>query len=209
LISFQMRKKWIAIGAAVALWIPAVYYGARILLTYSTTPGRPAEPLREWPTGSAVVRGSLERNSQHYTLLLFAHPQCSCTKATLGELALLMAHSGGQLDAKVFFYLPAVEASSWARTDLWQTASAIPGVRAFEDRDGGMAQRFGAFTSGQTLLYSPSGRLLFHGGITAFRGHSGDNAGRSAITALLRGEIPPASPFPLVTKVFGCSLRGS
>lgn len=203
MISFQMRKKWLAIGAAVALWIPAVYYGGRILLTYSTTPGRPAEPLREWPTSTSV-----ERNSHHYTLLLFAHPQCSCTKASLGELALLMAHSGGQLDATVFFYLPAGEASSWARTDLWQTASAIPGVRTFEDRDGRMAQRFGAFTSGQTLLYSPGGRLLFHGGITAFRGHSGDNAGRSAITALARGEIPPGSLLPIVTKVFGCSLRG-
>jgi hypothetical protein len=203
LTRFQMWKKQIAIGAAVALWIPAVYYGARIMLTYSTTPGRPAEPLREWPASSSV-----ERNKQHYTLLLFAHPQCGCTRATLGELALLMAHTGGQLDATVFFYLPAGEAGSWARTDLWQTASAIPGVRAFEDRDGGMAQRFGALTSGQTLLYSPSGRLLFHGGITAFRGHSGDNAGRSAITGLVRGEIPLRSSFPLVTKVFGCSLRG-
>jgi hypothetical protein len=203
-----MWKKRIAIGAAVALWIPAVYYGGRILLTYSTTPGRPAEPLREWPTSIAAVHEFPRRNSHHYTLLLFAHPQCPCTKATLGELALLMAHSGGQMDAKVFFYLPAGEASSWARTDLWQTASAIPGVGTFEDRDGHMAQRFGAFTSGQTLLYSPGGRLLFHGGITAFRGHSGDNAGRSAITALVRGEIPPRSALPVVTKVFGCSLRG-
>jgi hypothetical protein len=107
----------------------------------------------------------------------------------------------------VFFYLPAHETSSWATTDLWQTASAIPGVRVFEDRGAVVAFSFGTFTSGQTLLYDPNGRLLFKGGITAYRGHSGDNAGRSVITALLRGETPSQINLPVITPVFGCSLR--
>ena len=38
-------------------------------------------------------------------------------------------------------------------------------------------QRFGAETSGQTLLYDRDGRLLFSGGTTGSRGHDGDNAG--------------------------------
>src|SRR6185503_18823559 len=126
------------------------------------------------------------------------------SRASLGELAILSAHNGGKLDAHVFFYLPAQETSTWAQTQLWRDATAIPGVHAIEDREAVVAKAFGSFTSGQTLLYDADGRLLFKGGITAFRGHSGDNAGRLAITAMLQGETMPS--LPVVTPVFGCSL---
>jgi hypothetical protein len=199
----KFLKKQAVILAAVALWLPAVAYGLTIMWSYATTPGQPAEPPRFWPATAAIKQGE-----RHATLVMFAHPQCECTRATLGELAILMAQANGQLDADVFFYLPAGEESPWAQTDLWKTASAIPGVRPFEDHDADMAKQFGVFTSGQALLYSSDGLLLFSGGITAFRGHSGDNAGRSTITALVRGELPPANRLPVRTRVFGCSLRG-
>jgi hypothetical protein len=138
---------------------------------------------------------------------MFLHPQCQCSRATLGELALIMAHSRGRLDADVFFYMPEGEAG-WAQTNLWQMGRDIPGVRTLPDREGTVAQTFGAFTSGETLLYDPAGHLLFSGGITAFRGHSGDNAGRSAILALLKGRDGSRNTVPVVTPVFGCSLRG-
>ena len=63
-------------------------------------------------------------------------------------------------------------------------------------------QRFGAETSGYVLLYDTHGKLLFKGGITGSRGHAGDNAGESAIVALLEGEKPVLTR----TKVYGCSL---
>ena len=53
------------------------------------------------------------------------------------------------------------------------------------DDDGAEARRFGAETSGQTLLYDEHGALLFSGGITGARGHAGDNAGRASLVALL------------------------
>jgi hypothetical protein len=140
---------------------------------------------------------------------MFAHPQCQCTNAGLGELALILAHSGGKLDAYVYFYLPAGEADTWAQSSLWHAAKAIPGVHVLEDRGAAVAKSFGVFTSGQTLLYSSGGQLQFKGGITAYRGHSGDNAGRSAIAALVRGEtMTLLAAGPVVTPVFGCSLRG-
>jgi hypothetical protein len=196
-------KKQAVILAAVALWLPAVTYGITVMWSYATTPGQPAEPPRFWPTTAAI-----KPRVGHATLVMFAHPQCECTRATLGELAILMAQAKSRLDADVFFYLPASEESAWAKTDLWRTASGIPGVRSFEDRNANMAKRFGVFTSGQALLYSSDGLLLFSGGITAFRGHSGENAGRSAITALVRGELAPADRLPVRARVFGCSLRG-
>jgi hypothetical protein len=135
---------------------------------------------------------------------MFAHPNCPCSRASVGELAIIMARSPEKLDAHVFFYFPNHETSAWARTDLWDSARSIPGVHVIEDPGGAFARRFGAFTSGQTLLYNASGRLVFNGGITAARGHSGDNNGRHAILAMLQGGTQEQS----VTPVFGCSLRG-
>lgn len=202
--SLSGLKKQLVIVVAVAVWIPAVAFGIGVLWRYSTTPGTPATPPSVWP-----VNASVKRENGRATLVMFAHPQCSCTAATLGELAIIMAHEQGRLDANVFFFLPASESSAWARSDLWRTAAAIPGVRVFEDRQAAVAQSFGTFTSGQTLLYDAQGRLRFKGGITAFRGHSGDNAGRSAITALLQNDASgqPISPV-VTTPVLGCSLRG-
>lgn len=91
----------------------------------------------------------------------------------------------------------------WERTGLWSSAAAISGVMVRADIDGEAARRFGAATSGQALLYAIDGRLLFSGGITESRGHEGDNAGRSAIAALVLGAktaTPAASP------VYGCPL---
>lgn len=196
-------RKQAVIAAAVALWIPAVAFGVNVLWKYSTTPGRPAAPPPNWPRNLPI-----EQPKGRAALVMFVHPQCPCSRASLGELALIMAHANGQLEADVFFYLPPGEASAWARTDLWTTAREIPGVHVFEDRGAKVAQSFGAFTSGQTLLYNRDGHLLFKGGITAFRGHSGDNAGRIAILALLQHETPRTSIVPVVTPVLGCSLRG-
>lgn len=196
-------KKHVVVMTAVAVWLPLVAFGISVMWKYSASPGRAATPSADWPAGTPIAR-----TAGRPTLLMFAHPQCSCSRASLEQLALLMARVGGSVDADVFFYFPAGEASAWAKSDLWQKASDIPGVRVFEDRDSAMAQHFRAYTSGQTLLYDSAGRLLFKGGITAFRGHSGDNAGRSVLTTLLQGANPsPMTPLA-VTPVFGCSLRG-
>jgi hypothetical protein len=199
-------KKHVVIAAAVVLWVPAVAFGINALWKYATTPGHPATPPAVWPE-----RGPVERSKGRAALAMFVHPRCPCSTASVGELAIIMAHAQGRLDTDVFVYLPAREASTWAITDLWRSAAAIPGVRVFEDREASVAKSFGVFTSGQTLLYDTRGNLLFNGGITAFRGHSGDNAGRSAIMALLRGETPSQHTLPalpVVTPVLGCSLRG-
>jgi hypothetical protein len=201
---FAGLKKQSVIVLVVALWLPAVGYGISVLWKYSTTPGTPATAPLNWPATAKI-----ERNKARATLLMFAHPQCPCTSASLGELAIILAHAQGRLDADVFFYRPADKPLAWMKTDLWTSANAIPGVHVFEDRDAAAAKSFGTFTSGQTLLYDSDGRLRFKGGITAFRGHSGDNAGRTAITALLQSE-PSGLNFPAVvtTPVLGCSLRG-
>lgn len=190
-----MKKElWIfAVG-----WLVLVLAGSAWLWRHSLTPGAEAGAAPEvWPAG-------LERNTAKPTLVMFAHPKCPCTRASVGELAVLMARCQGKVDARVVFYQPKEMPADWVRSDTWQSAAAIPGVTVQADEDGRMAEKFHAGTSGQVVLYGTDGRLLFSGGITEARGHSGDNDGRSALVELIEdGKAKHA----VRTPVFGCSLQ--
>ena len=78
----------------------------------------------------------------------------------------------------------------------------VPGITIWHDGGGSLARRFGVLTSGHVLLYDSSGRLIYSGGITASRGHRGDNFGRSALLAAILGAPPSRGSNP----VFGCPL---
>ncbi|HVG32635.1 MAG TPA: hypothetical protein VM911_06125 [Pyrinomonadaceae bacterium] len=179
------------------LWLLAVSTGLWILWGYENTPGVGAKPPRMWPADSRIQR-PLDRA----TLVLTVHPHCPCSRATVGELAEIMAHAQGRLNAYVLFLKPAGFSEDWEKTDLWQTAAGIPGVSVIVDDRGLEARLFNSSTSGQTILYDASGDLLFSGGITGSRGHSGDNAGRSAIISLVNEKVTERAE----TFVFGCPL---
>ena len=102
----------------------------------------------------------------------------------------------------VLFIQPKGVTLDWTDTALRRSTEAIPGVGVQLDPDGAEAHRFGAESSGYLVLYSAVGKLLFSGGITAARGHAGDNAGENAVVALLNGQNAELKH----TDVFGCSL---
>ena len=166
---------------------------------YSTshTPGAAASAPAQWPTGSG-----LSRAADGPTLIFFAHPQCSCTHASLGEFAEILARATTPPKAYVVFLKPVGFGVDWEKTDLWRTATSIPGVSVIRDDAGLEATRFGVITSGQTVLYDDSGALLFSGGITGARAHAGDNAGRASLVSLLNQGRTDLS----ATSVFGCRL---
>ena len=191
------RRTGLVLVATTILWLCAVSAGLWILWGYENAPGARAEPPQHWPAGSQIHRAPHQA-----TLVMLAHPHCPCSRASLGELASIMAHTQGRLSAYVLFLKPVGFAADWEQTDLWQSSARIPGVTALSDDGGAEARRFHAATSGQALLYDAEGHLLFSGGITGSRGHSGDNAGRTAIVSLVnRGAAERAETF-----VFGCPL---
>jgi hypothetical protein len=185
--------------AAAVVWLSAVSIGLWILWGYENTPGVSAKAPDSWPADSHI-----QRATNQATLVMLAHPHCPCTRASIGELALLMAHSQGRVTAYVLFLKPQGFSDEWEKTDLWQSAASIPGVNVLIDDGGAEARRFHAATSGQTMLYDADGRLLFSGGITGSRGHAGDNAGRSAIVSLVNTGAAERDK----TSVFGCRLFG-
>lgn len=175
----------------------ALAFGMRVLFKYETTPGRSGPVASTWPAVSVVPR-----QADKPTLLMFAHPHCPCTRASVGELAQIMAHSLGKVNAYVLFVKPTSAGPDWDDTDLRASAAAIPGVTVVTDENGREASRFGAETSGHTLVFDRYGALLFTGGITASRGHAGSNAGATAVLAALNQQPLERGRTP----VFGCSL---
>ena len=182
---------------SVVLWLVAAGAGFAMFLNYQNIGGETGATSPHWPAGT---RAALDRT--HDTLIMFAHPQCPCTRASVEELNRLLARVQDRVSVQVFFYRPGQFSNDWSKTDLWQSAAAIPNVTVCEDVDGAQAALFGAETSGSVFLYDPHGQLLFTGGITGSRGHAGDNAGEEAIVALCGGQ----SVKVFKTRVYGCSL---
>jgi hypothetical protein len=193
----NFKTKRLILIPACALWLLIIGTGIKIIWGYESTPGVAAAAPGRWPAGSRIKHAA-----DRPTLVMLAHPQCPCTRASIGELARLMTQAQGRVTAYVLFVKPPEFSDGWERTDLWASAAAIPGVTVVRDDEGVEAGRFGAATSGQTVLYDAAGRLIFSGGITAARGHAGDNAGRAAIVSLLVNNESEQKETP----VYGCPL---
>ena len=179
------------------LWLAAIGVGTHVLLAHAHTPGTPACAPGLWPEESHLVPATGQP-----TLVMFAHPRCPCTQASLAELDMLMTANQGHMRAYVLFFLPEGAAEDWSQTGQWRSARAIPGVTVRADPEGGEAQLFHATTSGHVAVYDARHRLLYNGGITPARGHTGDLAWREAVAAAAGPDAESFHDAP----VFGCTL---
>jgi hypothetical protein len=137
---------------------------------------------------------------------MIAHPQCSCTRASLNELRRLIARFEALKDPPVLYLsvvVPEGAQSGWTDGPVLRNAASIRGLNVLLDVGGRFAKRLGATTSGHLLLYGADDALLFSGGITAARAHEGDAGGQEAIVAALYGRAPAVEEAP----VFGCALH--
>src|SRR5215212_522194 len=101
----------------IAFWLCAVTLGMFALTKYASQPGKAAVAPRAWPAATVITQ-----DKQRSTLVMLAHPQCPCTRASINELARLMAREKNLLRAYVLFYQPKDAPPGWAQTDLWRSA---------------------------------------------------------------------------------------
>jgi hypothetical protein len=179
-------------------WLVAVGLGLWVLFDYQMTPGSVAAVAQRWPAGT-----TLPLDPEKPTLVMFVHPHCPCSRASLHELQVLVTRCGQQMRTIVVFSKPNGLPSDWTNTDLWKTARLIPGVTCLADADCRETSLFQAQVSGETMLYDSAGRLLFHGGMTGSRGHEGDNPSRLSIEKFFAGDSLALRETP----VFGCRLQ--
>lgn len=195
-------NKWIWLGGVV-LWVTGVAVGFTVLMGYQNAPGRPGEAPAHWPS-VATLRPAEAQG----TLVVFAHPRCACTRATLGELDRILRYVGDQVRTYVVFVQPDGYKAPWVEASvLWRQANKLPGVHVTRDAGGAIAQQFGARTSGQVLYYDARRRLRFAGGITGARGHEGDNRGRQALLAAVHASPHASTDTMRGSFVFGCGLQ--
>ena len=188
------------IVAALCLWIVGVAFGLRTLFTYAATAGASGNPPAKWPASTVI-----DAPRDLPVLVMIAHPQCPCTRASLSELAKIMSGRQSKVRAYVLFLKPRDFPDAWTKSDLWNNAGGIPGVTVLRDFEGHEASKFNVSTSGHTLLYDGKGNLVFSGGVTAARGHAGDNQGADLVLYSIDHSNGGSGSAP----VFGCPVMSS
>ncbi len=177
---------------ALVVWLALISVGGYEIYAYETTAGATAPTPVMWPDGSALTRAP-----HGFTVVMFVHPDCSCTEASLGELGTTVAAVPDRPRVIVVF----LGNGDPRAGDNGRLAGQIGGAARVID-DGREARAFGARTSGHVMVYGAEGALEFSGGITESRGMVGDNVGRASVENVLRGRRgDPAH------SVFGCSLE--
>ena len=186
------------LAAGLIFWLGLVGAGLTAVAQHAFSRGAVTTPSPYWPATSSIQR------SDTATLLVFVHPLCPCSRATINELHEIARQSGPHLAVQIVFVEPTGLHESAEGTPLWSRAAVIPGAALLRDQDGREAAVFGVLVSGEARLYAADGKLLFRGGLTASRGHEGASAARTIILAAIR-EQKTDSLRP-DTAVFGCSF---
>jgi hypothetical protein len=183
---------------AIAAWLTAIVAAFGYLVVYEQTPGATTKAAAGLPSGL-----DLPAKSGTPLLLMFLHPRCACSRASVGELEKIYSRAPQAAEVCLYFYRPKDKPDSWTQTGLYETARRN-GWTVRIDEDGAMARRLGAETSGHVMIFDGTGSLRFSGGVTAARGHWGDN--ESAGTALKTLVEKPADVSN--RPVFGCDIQG-
>jgi hypothetical protein len=185
------------------LWLLAVGAAAYSITAYdfSTEQPLPGVEASQWPESTRLTR-----TPGRSTLLLFLHPKCPCSRATLVELERLaeqlQSSDAQRLEFIVVATVPSSHGEAWLTTGTVAQARRILNAKVLPDIDGAEAQNFGAVTSGMVMLYDPDGACQYAGGITVARGQQGENVGWLALAEALKGGRVAASGIP----AFGCRL---
>lgn len=183
------------------LWLITVVAGFGYLFRYQANPGRGAEAPARWPTTSKLV---LEPDG--LTLVLFVHPRCPCTRASLLEFHRVLTDGHERISGRVVISVPETADRQWPETDLLDYATEQLKVPVLIDIDLIETRRFGIHTSGDALLYDYRGQLLFSGGLTPSRGHQGDSRGRALVLGVEQESMQQQDTLG-TSAVYGCPLE--
>ena len=183
----------------ITFWLGLVVLGMGKLNAYANTPGESATASVNFPFLSQV-----QTQKGKATLILFVHPKCGCSVATVAEMTRLFPKISSEAIVNIVFLKPEGFSDEDVRGDLWQTAHKIVGANLTIDSGSREADLYGAKTSGQTFLYDSGGHLVFEGGLTASRGHTGDSKGQQDILSYFLNQ---STWTPSKASVFGCGLR--
>ncbi|MEM9066185.1 MAG: hypothetical protein AAGB51_11920 [Planctomycetota bacterium] len=197
------RPGFVAVHTSVLLtgvWLALAIAGFIGLGVYANTPGRPTTGILRWPSDSGLA---LCEHSP--TVVVFLHPRCDCSHATLANLArALPGLSAAPRIIGVLGHPLDKDPEDWCVGSLRTSLSRLPNSELRFDPEGVEAARFGATTSGHVMVFMPTSEPVFSGGLTIARGHEGRNGALDMFVRLLAAHEAP--PQLTCRPVFGCEL---
>jgi len=120
--------------AFLTAWIIAVAIGLYALMAYELAPGKTGNSPDLWPQNRYIAA-----HPDKPTLVMFVHPHCPCTRASIGELSIVMAKCHRRVETYVLAVQPQGVEDDWVQTDLLDQAKQVPGVNVLTDVDGILA----------------------------------------------------------------------
>jgi len=181
---------------AVTLWLLAIGSGYCWIMARSFESGKLVENL------VLDLKTTHMLDTAHPTLFVFLHPECPCSAATVEELARISEQCRGELKILGIFSDYSTLPHPSSQSKMWNKVESILGARSLLDADAHLRRSFHAATSGECFLLAPDAHVLYHGGITSSRGHSGPSSGGDAIISYFNGDTMGMVTAP----VFGCTL---
>lgn len=186
----------LAVGLTV-VWLGVSGYYWNLLFAHTYRSAAVGAAVSTWPNDTP-----LPREAADLQVVLFAHPLCPCTRATLAELGEALARLPTKPAVSAVFVTAGLSPAAVAKSDTLASARRIPSVHIEIDGSGGLARQFGATISGEVLVFDRQGTRLYRGGLTAGRGHRGGSAALTLFEQILSGSAYQA----VETPVFGCRL---
>lgn len=176
--------------------------GLCLLQIHAKTPGARSQQLQSWPPGSTIRPSETQP-----TLVVFFHPQCPCSLSTFTELQKLLPKIQTRVQIVAVLVVPPGLADAWVNSRLSKLIAGTPNLLVIVDTDAQEAKLFGIRTSGHAILFDRHRGLQFSGGLTASRGHEGDNIGCAAIDRLINDPVYACwLRSPVETSIFGCPV---
>src|SRR4051794_21997027 len=101
-------------------WAGVLGAGLYYLNSYEARAGAAAGVSARWPAEGPALA------SEGVTIVVFLHPECPCSRATVASLDQIMAHGGGHVRAYVVGVMEEGAPSDWEKSGLLKRAGEIP-----------------------------------------------------------------------------------
>ncbi len=158
-------------------------YGFGLWYAYEQRPGEIPDPT--------AVSVSSRSPTGSWRVMMFVHPHCPCSQASVQELRRLLHQLAGtvadsSVQAVVFVVRPPDAPVGWEEGELLRDLSTWREVSVALDCGGQEAKRWKATTSGHVIVLDPQGWVRFRGGITSGRGRQGNSLGSQRIVQMIQ-----------------------
>lgn len=196
-VCWHPSSSWLVFHTSLGLaWFGAAILGWSAMLQHTYQPQPTEKPASQWPKTKLAVKTDGVR------IVVFAHPFCPCTQATLNSLDESLSRLPSHTSLHIVFCTAGFDDQQVALSQTMAFARRIPQVDVYCDEDGEETRLFGAKVSGEVFAFDFHGRRVFHGGVTVGRGHRGESAGQKMLERLVLGQSVSVGS----TRVFGCAL---